>query len=552
MVKEKSQTKAPPRFAALIRVSTERQEQKGESLRVQRQQIEDAVQAMGGKVIGWYGGQEHGTPGYEKQEITRLLSDASRQRFNAFICSHPDRWSRDNEQSSDGLKIFRDAQIRFFILGDEQDLFDDNNVLFLDISAAIGKYFARTQRKKSIDSRIHKAQRGCCTCGKKPWGRIWNKDTETWSIDVEKQLQIEGIAKRYLRGESLVELAHELGMKHANLYTLMRERLGDTWTQTFYPNKRSKTDKGSPEVVTIKIPRLLPEETIVAIRAKLQANKTYSHGSQKYQYLLSRMVFCSHCGTSMSGQANQWGTRYYRHMGTKALAVLGKPPCGHPHSWVSADELEETVMVHLFNLFGNPRAVEEAIKAASGDVEKVTEYEQRLGRVISELDKIERGRQRILDLIVKEAIGQVQAEAKLQDLKDREERLREEQGRFTDFLNNRPSREQIDQAAKKAVASIGNGKPFSKMSYEDQRALVEAVFSGKTPEGKRLGVSIAWNDDGCDWTFSIDGHLFAWRDYHRLSEKKRAFMREVLDEDGPVSDRGRKELMAVVSNSASC
>jgi len=546
-----SKSNAPLRFGALIRVSTERQEQKGESLHVQRKQIEDAVQAMGGKVVGWYGGQEHGTPGYEKQEITRLLSDASRQRFNAFICSHPDRWSRDNDQSSDGLKIFRDATIRFFILGDEQDLFDDNNVLFLDISAAIGKYFARTQRKKSMDSRIHKAQRGCCTCGKKPWGRIWNKETETWGIDGEKQLQIKGIAKRYLRGESLVELAHELGMKHANMYTLMRERLGDTWTQTFYPNKRSPTDKGPPEIVTIKIPRLLPEKTIEAIRAKLQANKTYSHGSQKYDYLLSRMVFCQHCGTSLSGQVTRSTNRYYRHMGTRAMRVLGKAPCQHPHPFVPADELEELVMIHLYNMFGNPAAVQKAIEAASGDMEKVQECEQRLARVVSELAKIEKGRQRILELVVRDAIGQDQAEAKLTDLKEREGKLRDEQARLGDYLDSRPSPEQIEQASKKVVASIGKGKPFTRMSYENKRALVETVFSGKRADGSRMGVYVSWSDDGSTWTFTIDGHLFAWRDYHRLSEKKRAFMREVLDEGGPVSDRGRKKLLSSISSSAS-
>ncbi len=550
MVKQ-GKSKPLQRFAALIRVSTERQEQKGESLRVQKQQIQQAVERLGGKIIGWYGGQEHATPGYEKKELDRLLSDAEKHRFDAVICSDPDRWSRDNAKSERGLEILLGSGIGFFTGDTERDLSDPNERLFLGVSAVIGQYFAANQKKKSLNARIAKAKRGCCTCGKKPWGRIWNKETETWGIDEEKQLQIEGIAKRYLRGESLVELAHELGMKHANMYTLMRERLGDTWTQTFYPNKRSPTDKGPPEIVTIKIPRLLPEKTIEAIRAKLQANKTYSHGSQKYDYLLSRMVFCQHCGTSLSGQVTRSTNRYYRHMGTRAMRVLGKAPCQHPHPFVPADELEELVMIHLYNMFGNPAAVQKAIEAASGDMEKVQECEQRLARVVSELAKIEKGRQRILELVVRDAIGQDQAEAKLTDLKEREGKLRDEQARLGDYLDSRPSPEQIEQASKKVVASIGKGKPFTRMSYENKRALVETVFSGKRADGSRMGVYVSWSDDGSTWTFTIDGHLFAWRDYHRLSEKKRAFMREVLDEDGPVSDRGRKELLSSISSSAS-
>jgi site-specific DNA recombinase len=535
----------PLRFGALIRVSTERQEQKGESLRVQKKQIERAVESLAGKIVGWFGGQEHATPGYEKKEVDRLLSDAQRGRFDAFICSDPDRWSRDNETSERGLEILRDAGIRFFVQDVEHDLFDPNDCLFLGVSAVIGRFFAANQKKKSLDARIARAQRGCCVCGKKPWGRTWDKETETWSIDAEKQAQIEDIAKRYLAGASLPGLAQEIGMAHASIYQVLRDRCGDTWTQVFKPKNKE------PVVTTIKIPPLLPEETIKAIRAKMQANRTYSHKHQKYRYLLSRMVFCQHCGSSLSGETqNAKKDRYYRHLSGPTTQKIGKSPCEHPHCFIPADELEQTVLIHLFNLLGNPAAVQRAVEAASGDMEKVKEYQERLARVVAELKKIEQGRQRILDLILKDAIGQGQAEAKLQEVKDREGRLQEERGRLDDYLANRPNPEQIKVAAKQAVASIDKGQPFTRMSWEDQRALVEMLFSGRTADGKRMGVYLSWNEDASDWTFSIIGHLFEWRDYHRLSDRKRAFMREVLDEDGPVSDRGQKQLLSNRSKSA--
>ena len=68
------------RIAALIRVSTERQEQLGESLRAQRTAVERAAEAVGGKVVEWYGGQEHATPGHEKAHVNRLLGDAAAGR----------------------------------------------------------------------------------------------------------------------------------------------------------------------------------------------------------------------------------------------------------------------------------------------------------------------------------------------------------------------------------------------------------------------------------------------------------------------------------------
>jgi hypothetical protein len=43
-------------FAPLIRVSTETQERRGESLNTQRKQLESAIHSLGGKPYHWYAG----------------------------------------------------------------------------------------------------------------------------------------------------------------------------------------------------------------------------------------------------------------------------------------------------------------------------------------------------------------------------------------------------------------------------------------------------------------------------------------------------------------
>ncbi len=544
--KQESTSKATLRFAALRRVSTEGQiSDRHVSLEVQTKQIEDAVQSLGGRIAGWYGGQEHATPGYEKKEIDRLIADAGKRRFDGVVVAHADRWSRDNEKSKQGLDVFRENEIRFFVLEQEHDLRNPDAKLFLSLSAIIGEYQAAVTKKKSILSRIRQAEKGGPGNGCLPYGRNWDREKREWSIDPDKRERVQTIADRYLRGESLKKLAAEYRMNYSNLYMILVEGAGDVWRQTFHPQKISEQDKGTPLVVMTKIPRLLSAETMKAIKARMAANKTYSHGHFKNKYLLSRMVFCGDCGGALSGYMTWKGHRYYRHL----LTQQGTK-CRRSGRLVRADELEEVALIHLYSTFGNPLAVRRAIEVASGDVEKVQEHERRLAHVVSELEKIDRSRGRILDLIDKDTITQTQAETKLKDLRDRESQLKEEQSRLADFLGNRPSREQIEQAATKAAASIHRGKQFTRMSYEDKRALVEAVFGGKTPDGRRLGVYIRWSDDGKDWTFSIYGKICDWEDYHRLSEKKRAFMREVLDADGPSSQRGQREIMKVVSSFA--
>jgi site-specific DNA recombinase len=173
------------RFAKAIRVSTEQQEQQGESLRVQHSQAADDIPFLNGTVVETYGGQEHATDGWEKAEIERLLADAERDRFDAVWFSHPDRWSRDNAMSHRGLEVFLEHGIRFFIGRSEQNLADPQVRLMLAVHAAMGAYHAQTQTKKSMEARIHRAKRGIPTGGNLPYGRERDKENKEWIVNEE-------------------------------------------------------------------------------------------------------------------------------------------------------------------------------------------------------------------------------------------------------------------------------------------------------------------------------------------------------------------------------
>lgn len=76
------------RFAPIIRVSTEGQEKKGESLRTQTKQIQQYVQSLGGHIPEncWdYLGQEHATPNQERDKLDKLLEDSQHDLFDAVI-----------------------------------------------------------------------------------------------------------------------------------------------------------------------------------------------------------------------------------------------------------------------------------------------------------------------------------------------------------------------------------------------------------------------------------------------------------------------------------
>lgn len=537
------------RFAALTRVSTEKQEKEGESLRAQKTEIENAVKQLGSNIVEWYGGQEHATPGHEKKEINRLLDDVRKNKFDAVIVTDADRWSRDNKVSQTGLEIFETHNIRFFIGMSEQDLTNEDDTLFLAFSAIIGQYAAKKQKRKSLLSRIHRAKRGLPTCGRLPYGRIY-EEKSGWGIDKQKQTAIQEIAKRYLSGEKLPDLAEEFGMNHSNLHKILTKRCGGSWEIKFNSN-----DLKIHEQIEMKIPSLLPDNIIAAVVKKADANRTYlhGHGRIKNHYLLGRMVFCKHCEYTIFGQTNHNGHRYYRHAHTKRER---KCPCLNK-TWVIADELENIVMLHLFECFGNPKAVERAIEKAIPSLEQIKEYQINFKHIECELNKIKLGRNKILRFIANDKITEKDAANQLDELKQREINLQTKQRQINEYLENHPYPDKVKAVSKNFSAQFRNyilqfntirravaHTPYKEMTYEDKRALLEMIFSSKTPDGKRMGVYVQWNENG--WKLNIHGHLIDKQGLSPLNGSlKEAWFGDVNENSGGYM---QKELLKVIKN----
>jgi len=516
------------RFAALVRVSTERQV-KNESLATQRDRLKDVVQTLGGTIVEWYGGQEHATPGWEKKEIARLVADARRKPrpFDAVIVSNGDRWSRDNDASKEGLEVFRDHAIRFFVATTEYDLFDSEARLYLGMVATIGEYLARIQTKKSMESRIHKAERGVPTAGGLPYGRTYDVE-KGWGIDLEKQAIIADVAKRYLAGESVEKLAAEHDMNVGSLHKTLTKRCGDTWEQRFDNDKLNVH-----RVVKLKVPPLLPEKTIKAVLAKVEANKTYTHGQHKHAYLLGRVIFCETCGYAMFGETNTDGVRYYRHTWRPRIRS-----CSDPIRRVRADDVEVAVLANLFAAFGNAAAVKAAIEQAVPDLDRARQLEGRKASVLAALKKQQDGRQHILRLVLQGKTTEEEAGTLLEASKEKVLALEEEQLQLEASLVNVPTRGDVEATGRRVSsafvrmnARIGlANSDFSRMSWQQKRTLVQDVFGGKTLDGRRMGVYLERAADG--FRYTIRGQLIDMTGRLPMDPKDAAFLTDPDYADG--------------------
>ncbi len=513
-----SNTATPLRFAALIRVSTEKQERRGDSLRTQDLQTRAAVEQLGGRITRHYAGQEHATAGWERQKLDQLLADAqqSPQPFNAVIVVHPDRWSRDNGQSLVGLQVLRDNGVRFFVLAQEQDLFDPTTCLHLAMAASIGSYQASLQAKKSLESRIERAKRGWPTCGKLPFGRTFDRASHNWVIDRTKQAMIQDVAARYIAGESMANLANEYGINHSFLHKTLTQRCGRVLVQHLSSSKL-RID----ETIPITIPALLEPETIAAVLRRAAANKTFCHGHLKHQYTFARVVFCGRCGYAMTGQAGRHGKRYYRHP-----LRGGACECPLPfRPWVSAELLEETVLSQLLDFWGNPKAIEEALAAAEPNRDEIAKLRKQLEQIENEIAKSKSGRERLMRYIIKGTISEEQADQQLTELNGRETSLSDDAERIRSQLAGTLSPEDRKRLAEQVTIArqltgsrrrdlMRAAEDPERMTYEQKRVLVQDVFGGLTPDGCRMGVyviplELERNRKHRRWRYEIRGRIQA-------------------------------------------
>jgi len=545
------------RFAPLIRVSTEQQERKGESLRTQADQIQKAVERLGGIIPEGlktrYAGQEHATPDFERKKLAQLLEDASKDLFDAVIVADTSRWSRDNATSKEGLEVLRKNNIRFFDTSTEWDLWKPEAILFLGMSAEIGEFQARTQSLKSIQNRIARAKQGKPASGKLPFGRTWDKATQTWGIDPAKKAFMEDVARRYLDGESIPALAKSVGMNHTTLWKNLKYRCGEEWEVSF-----KAPNLNIDETVVIKVPRLLDDETIEKIHQRSDLNKT-THMPNSAQYLLSKFIFCSRCGYAMFGQVNQRRasrTHYYRHPRHERASVNARQ-CSF-HSYVRADEIEKAVFVHLYEMFSDPERIAASFKKAVVPKDsEITKLDKERAELQKEVNKINEGNKRLLDGV---RDGHLPAHLVMPDVEKHEARKLPLVDRISEIdnllamANGHPLRKiRIDPEKIKASAAFRNRwtpKAFLELSYEEKRELLEEVFRGTDDEGNPLGVYVD-HDDNKNLSFTIRGRLIYGQGVQTVKKSLGLTNEELIAammlEDEQLSGKEFRELMEAVA-----
>lgn len=497
------------RFAPLIRVSTERQERKGESLATQRKQLEAAIKSLNGTIYKWYAGQEHATPDHERKILDELMADAQADRFDAVMVADISRWSRDNQKSKKHLSLLKEKKIQFYWLARHMDLTVPFNNLMIGMGTEINEFVAAEQGCKSLINKIELAKKGYPSSGQIPYGRTYytekdiiaNPDKKLklgWGIDEDKQNILIDAANRYLKGEAMSSIAAFHNMNLTNLHKLLKERSGDTWDVHF------KSEKfGIDEMVTLKVPRLLPQDLIDKIKKRSESNKTYTHGQQKNNYLLSRMIFCAECDHPLTSTPSHNANLYYKHPRKRGCKSYNSIPAGI---------IESAVMEDIFHMLGDLPRIEQAAKNALPNIEEQDDLRQQIKQAEKELLRIKKMKNKLLDLAENGSLHDDEIKERMDKHRETEALFRSKVEIAIKKLENIPSEKNIKRRSGilfRIMQGILKRKKHleEEMTFDDKRKLLQYAFGGKDADGKRCGVYIRKLDNSL-WSYMINGLFY--------------------------------------------
>jgi len=491
------------RCCPIIRVSGEAQEKRKSSLELQTKNIKLYVESMGGiipKDCWKYSGQEHSTPGFERKKFDQMLKDSSKDKFDCVIIDDMSRWSREVVKSVQAFEVLRNNGIRFFIRQAEQDLFEPESDVVRKMTTVMHEFSAMQNILKSINVRIEKAKKGHPASGYKPVGRLFDKKTKVWSVDDEVQNKMIWAAESYIDGMPIDEVVKQVS--GFNSGRLLRNALvknsGDSYTQKINVAKFNIDFE-----VETKIPRLLEDTLIEAVKERARENKKYNGGANKREYLFSNIIYCGNCGEPLSGHSarpehRDKAYRYYYKKGHECYRTI------------NADMIEESIMVHVYSAFGDIESIEKSLDMVGAPSKnKRDALQTELKTIKKELDKINDGKEKILKQIMEGHLSGSDVKKWMDKLKLQESRKIDRQKNIKMKLKSIPTIEE-NETKKQLLKQISmdvfkSESHFKDMSFDDKQKMLRALFNGSDADGRQYGIYLKRDND--QWTYEIYGNL---------------------------------------------
>ncbi len=255
----------------------------------------------------------------DRPALRKLLSDSSKNKFNAVLVYSIDRFGRDLVQTLLNEKKLSDNNVAL-ISATEHFSNDPSGVFFRNIMMSYAQYYSDELSVKIKRGMDYNAEKCLYNGGGVPLGYKISKDKH-FEVDPDTAPIVQCIYEMYADGKNVTEINSYLnaqGFKTAKGGAFNKNSL-----HTILKNKRYLGYYiHSGKEVANGIPQIISDELFERVQEKMYKNKKApARARAKVEYLLTTKLFCGHCKdmmTGFSGTGKQGKIyRYYICNGTK-------------------------------------------------------------------------------------------------------------------------------------------------------------------------------------------------------------------------------------------
>jgi site-specific DNA recombinase len=479
--------------AIYARVSTEEQAKSGYSLSEQLRE--------GRKKAGTPDAIEYVDDGFsgeflDRPALTRLREDIKAGIIQKVICLDPDRLSRKlMNQLIISEEIEKHADL-VFVNGDYART--PEGMLFYQMRGAIAEFEKAKINERMSRGRREKARQGRVLRDFQIYGYDFDAEQEKIIInDYEAKVVqlifdlfttpnetvqgINGIAK-YLTKQGIPtkrgakqwhrQVVRQLLMNHAYIGEFYQNRWN---TEGMLGNKyRSSEDRiamqerPKEEWIQMDCPSIVEIEQFHQAQQLLSQSRRRWSGKPKNEYLLSGLLRCADCGNTLTGRITRnWGKAEFEYSDIKNTAGAKNKGCGNR---ISCEELDPIVWEEIENWLNHP---EELAAAQEESIDQDPLITMELERTHQEIEKLQKAKQRMIELLIDE-------ELPTEDIKNK---LKELNGTLRDRLDRKNRLEQEIYSAKitphknllKDAAEFYLTKTGENLSDEEKKELIRKV-----------------------------------------------------------------------------
>ncbi len=295
-------------FYAYVRVSTQKQGEKGVSLQEQKDAIQRYSDRFGLTIAQWF--EERETAAKRGRPIfNQMLKLITKGKAQGVIIHKIDRSARNLRDWAD-LGDMIDSGIRVHFANEDLDLTSRGGRLSADIQAVVASDFIRNLREET-----RKGQHGRLKQGLLPWrapvGYLNNGPGKLKEPDPEKAPLVQKAFELYSSGQytmkRLAEDMHSLGLTNCRGNKLTIEGLSAILTNPFYV--RIIRIKTTGETFIGNHEPIITNDLFERAQAVREGRTNYQ--PPKHFLVFRRMLTCRPCKQSLIGEL-QKGRVYYR------------------------------------------------------------------------------------------------------------------------------------------------------------------------------------------------------------------------------------------------